>query len=652
MKLDAREADRLFGEALQSYRGGRYDEAVARYRAVLALAPYHARAHHHLGSLAVRAGQPMAGLTHFKVALQANAWHGDYWASYVDALARAGLAEPARQMLAHAQARGLAPELVAQLARQLPGATFGGVSNPVPAPATQILARLATLGRARHFAEMESLAGALTMREPANGAAWLALGTAILEQGGGVEAYEPLCMAVAILPGNADAHESLGTACVRMGEFALAETCFRHALASAPNVARTRSNLLFVLNYTADASSATRLAEAREYGQRATESAGMRHSSWHCGPPGSDAERLRVGLVSGDLVSHPVGHFLESLLGQLDPRRVELFAYSTNDRTDELTERIRPRLTAWRSIANRDDADAAATIHADGIHVLIDLAGHTAANRLAVFAQKPAPVQVSWLGYFATTGVQEIDYLLADHVGLPASLRAQFTEKIHYLPDTRLCFTPPREAPEVAPLPALKNGYVTFGCFQQLSKLQEPVLAAWARVLAAVPESRLRVQSPPLAADAVRHDFARRLATQGIDPARADLFAGAPRGDYLAAHAEVDIILDTFPYPGGTTTCEALWMGVPTMTLAGDSLLARQGASLLAAAGLSDWIAETTDGYVSGVVARAADLASLSVLRTGLREQVAASPLFDAPRFARHFEAALMAMWRAAGGDV
>jgi protein O-GlcNAc transferase len=373
------------------------------------------------------------------------------------------------------------------------------------------------------------------------------------------------------------------------------------------------------MNYNAHSPQSC-LEEARNYG-RIVAGKAERFSAWQCAAP---PDRLRVGLVSGDLCDHPVAYFLENLLVQLDHDRIELIAYPTRHKQDDLTARIRRHFSAWKPLTGLSDEAAARLIHADGVHVLIDMSGHTGYNRLPVFAWKPAPVQVTWLGYFATTGVAEMDYLLADEAGVPAARQAQFTETVWYLPDTRLCFSAPGVELPVAPLPALSKGRFTFGNFQNLAKVGDEVLAAWGDILSALPDARLRIQTYQL-----------------------DVHGSAQRAAYLAAHAEVDMILDTFPYPGGTTTCEALWMGVPTLTLAGDSLLARQGASLLSAAGLAQWVANSQEEYVAKAVAFASDLPELAALRAGLREQVLASPLFDAPRFARHFEEALWGMWRA-----
>jgi protein O-GlcNAc transferase len=342
-----------------------------------------------------------------------------------------------------------------------------------------------------------------------------------------------------------------------------------------------------------------------------------------------------------------VGYFLESLLTEFDPARIELFAYPTDLQVDELTIRIKPYFAAWKPLLGLNDEAAARLIHADGIHILIDLSGHTSKNRLPLFAWKPAPVQTNWLGYFATTGVAEMDYLLADKVGVPESHRGDFSETIWYLPDTRLCFTPPDTPLPVASLPALKNGYLTFGCFQNLSKVGNDVLTAWGSILTALPNAKLRWQCTQLGDPAIAAQLVLRLQQQGIAPARVILLGAVSREAYLAAHSDVDVILDTFPYPGGTTTCEALWMGVPTLTLAGETLLARQGASLLTAGGLGEWVANSGEEYINKAVGLTENLPRLAALRVGLREQVRVSPLFDAQRFARNFEEALWGMWRA-----
>jgi len=455
--------------------------------------------------------------------------------------------------------------------------------------------------------------------------------------------------ALKLKPDSAMIYSNLGAVLQELGQIKEALTSCRRALKLDSSLTVVRSNLLGMLNSTSSDTAEQRLEEAMKYGSAVSRKVSAPFAAWRCE---ESSQRLRVGLVSCDLRNHPVGYFLESLLANLDPARVELFAYPTDDHVDALTMRIRPYFAKWHLLSKLNDADAARTIHADGVHVLLDLSGHTEQNRLPIFAWKPAPVQASWLGYFATTGVAEMDYLLADEMGVPDEQRQYFTEKIWYLPDTRLCFSAPEHDLPVGALPALNNGHITFGCFQRLTKVGGDVLAAWARILGALPNARLRWQCKQLGDPAVAAKFVTRLQQHGIDPARVTMLGEVSREAYLNAHAEVDVILDTFPFPGGTTTCEALWMGVPTLTLAGDTLLARQGASLLKAAGLAEWIATGTDDYIARAVALSGDLSKLAALRAGLREQVRLSPLFDAKRFARNFEDALWGMWEARHGNI
>jgi predicted O-linked N-acetylglucosamine transferase (SPINDLY family) len=466
----------------------------------------------------------------------------------------------------------------------------------------------------------------------------------VLRDSGRLAEAEASCRAaIACRPDYAEAHACHGAVLTAIGRLDEGEAGFRRALQLRPDYLEARSALLYVHHFRADRSVADDLEEARQYGRVATLQAKPGFTNWNAPatPP-----RLRVGLVSGDLREHPVGHFLEGLLAQVDRSRLEVIAYPTRRLADRVTERIRSHCDRWSPLYGQDDATAAKLIHADGVHVLFDLAGHSANGRLPVFARKPAPVQASWLGYFATTGVAEIDYLLADPVSVPSQHRHHFTERVWYLPDTRLCFTPPATETAVAPLPALGSGHVTFGSFQNLTKVNDAVLALWARVLGAAPRTRLRLQNRQLADPAVRRRLLGQLASLGIAADRLSMHGPVSRDDYLEAHREVDLILDTFPFPGGTTTCEALWMGVPTLTLAGDRMIGLQGASLLAAAGLADWIARSPDDYVDRALALAADAAALAALRAQLRGRVLASPLFDARRFARNFEDAVWGMWR------
>jgi len=448
-----------------------------------------------------------------------------------------------------------------------------------------------------------------------------------------------------IKPDYSEGLSNLGNALKDLGRLNDAVAIYRRALEVKPDYLDAHSNLLFTHNYLLDQPAEALLSEARRFGDIAARQA---HSyvDWHNDP---DPDRcLRVGWVSGDLHNHPVGYFAEGVIAALASDagdRLELFGYPTHFQADELTERIKACCHGWHSAAGLSDECLAKRIRDDRIDILIDLSGHTAHNRLRMFARKPAPVQVSWLGYFATTGVAAMDYFLADPWTLPKSDEAHFTEKIWRLPETRLCFTPPDVDVQIASLPALKNGYITFGCFSNLTKINDDVVALWGRVLATVPNSRLFVKAKQLREGAVRQDLVRRFAAQGVAAERLSLEGLTPRAEYLAVHRRVDVTLDPFPFPGGTTSVESLWMGVPVLTLTGQRFLSRQGTGLLMNAGLREWIATDKDDYVARAAFHTTDLPRLARLRSGLRQQLLASPLFDAPGFARHFEAALRGMW-------
>jgi predicted O-linked N-acetylglucosamine transferase (SPINDLY family) len=460
------------------------------------------------------------------------------------------------------------------------------------------------------------------------------------------EAVESFRRALEIQPDFAEEHSNLGAALTDLGQFDEALACTRRALEIKPDYHVAHSNLLFIHNYLGDQPASLMLADARRFGESAARLA-RPYTTW---PNPPEPERcLRVGLVSGDLCDHPVGYFLVGVLEALTLQaagRVEIFGYPNRPSNDETGKRIRACCRGWHSAVGLSDEALARRIRDDAIDILIDLSGHTVHNRLPVFAWRPAPVQVSWLGYFATTGVAEMDYFMADPWTLPESEEAHFTENIWRLPETRLCFTPPEAKVEAGPLPALAAGHVTFGCFNNLTKMNDAVVALWARVMASVPNSRLFLKSRQFAEASVRLGVAERFAAHGIDAGRLILEGYVPRANYLAAYQRVDIGLDPFPYPGGTTTVEALWMGVPVLTLAGERFLARQGVGLLMNAGLPEWVASSPDDYVAKAVSHASNLQRLAALRNGLRQQVLASPIFDARRFAMHFENALRNMWR------
>ncbi len=313
---------------------------------------------------------------------------------------------------------------------------------------------------------------------------------------------------------------------------------------------------------------------------------------------------------------------------------------------DATTDRFRALADHWRNTIGLSDAAMADLVRRDQIDVLVDLAGHTAGNRLLVFARRPAPVQVEYLlGHGYSSGLSAMDAFLADAVLAPEGCENLFSERLIRLPRIPLAYTPPAEMPPVGPLPALANGFVTFGHFGRPVRLNDGVIAAWSRILHAVPGSRLVLNSAPFGEPAGREMFAARFGAHGIDRARLDLIFTMPQTKTWAAYGMIDIALDPFPHNAGTTTIEALWQGVPVVTLAGRPSVGRFGASILHSMGLDDWVTVDADRYVARAVAAAADPETLARLRGALRERFAASPLHDAPGLARHVEVAFRALW-------
>lgn len=508
---------------------------------------------------------------------------------------------------------------------------------------------MTNLGRALCLGQRHDLAASVFDRAIALDArsvpAHLGRADALRELGLLEEAESSYRQALALRPGLAQAHTGLGICLVQQGRAQNALAEYEAAQAAARDDLAVLPCMMFARQYLPDPEPLAWLAEARAFGQAARAHARPFQTWKVSADPG---RKLRVGLVSGDLREHPVAHFLDAVLRELvagHGDRIEWVAYHNHPDEDAMSERLRSRCAAWHRVSRWSDAQLAQQIHADGVDLLVDLAGHTEHNRVTVFAWRAAPVQLNWLGYFATTGIAEMDHLLADSHTVPPGNETHFTENIWRLPATRLCFTPPAEEVPVSALPALANGHITFGCFNHLGKLNARVIEVWSRILQRVPHSRLLLKAKQLTGTATRERLLQAFAAHGIGADRLLLEAGSPRQAYLETYHRVDIGLDPFPYTGGTTTVESLWMGVPVLTLAGATLIGRQGLGLLHNAGLPDWVAHSNDDYVERAVALAARPDTLAALRAQLRAQVLASPLFDAPAFAGHFEQALRGMW-------
>ncbi|NNM51875.1 MAG: tetratricopeptide repeat protein [Pseudomonadales bacterium] len=447
-------------------------------------------------------------------------------------------------------------------------------------------------------------------------------------------------------PGDLAAYHTLGRLALAAAHYDVAESMFREAVAHAPEDWKSASSILYVQNYQPDMSPKDRLAEARRWGQYISDWEhrhwGPAHQSWDVDPAPA---RLRVGLVSGDLRQHPVGFFLEGMLEYIDPCRLELFAYVSWPEADALTERLKSNFSAWVPVHDLDDAQLVQRIRSDHIHVLIDLSGHTKHTRLPAFAGRPAPVQVAWLGYFGTTGLPEMDYILVDEYVSPSSEPSQFSEQRWWLDQTYRCFSAPHEEVPVSPLPALEKGYVTLGCFNHISKLNVRALQLWGRILQAIPNARLWLKTGAFDDPQEVESYQRYLVSCGLDTQRVIFQGGSPRQQYLECFHHIDFALDPFPFTGGTVSVEGLWMGVPVLTLKGQDFLSRSGENLLYNLDLASWVARDVDDYLAQARYWSEHLTELATLRADLRHRLQYSPLLDGKKFAQRWQDALWAIW-------
>jgi protein O-GlcNAc transferase len=517
--------------------------------------------------------------------------------------------------------------LILGMLKQLFGSKGAGAS---PAPAM-----------ARAGADLPALREAVARAPGDAGASWRLVGalTASEEYESARDEAERL---VRLAPGLAEAHVNLGHVQRNLGSLREALESYRCALAIDPGHVEARSSLLLALNYSTEHSPGEIFSEHLAFGER-------------CGPvpaaPAPDPawpRRLRIGYVSPDFRSHVVTCFMLPALARHDRERFEIFCYYTYPEADSVTHFLRPLVEHWSDCAHLSDADLAARIRADRIDILVDLAGHMACQRLNVFAQRPAPVQATYLGYPNTTGLAAVDYRIGDAwVDPPGESDRYYTEHVARLGRSFLCYRPGPDIHEVVRLPASRAGRVTFGCFSNFQKLSDPFFATAARVLVAVPGSRLLLKARPLASHQVADAVRARFAAAGIGADRLVLRGWSPKAeDHLREYREVDIALDSFPYNGTTTTCEAMWMGAPVITLRGDRHAGRVGASLLTAVGLPGQVARDTDEYVRIAAGLAADLQKLADLRAGMRDRLRQSPLMDELGFTRELERCYEVMWQ------
>jgi len=438
-----------------------------------------------------------------------------------------------------------------------------------------------------------------------------------------------------------DALACLGTTYREQGRIDLAVDYCRKAIALQPRSAVLRSNLLYLIQYHPDYDSKALLAEHRAYGELAVGEASAR-TARHANSADPDRP-LRIGMVSADFRTHPVGRQILPLFRLRDRAAFQFICYSNVTRPDKTTDLFRQLADDWRPITGVGDDNAAELVRRDAIDILIDLSMHTAGHRLGIFTRKPAPVSATFAAYPGSTGISRIDWRISDPHLDPPGADADYVERTARLPRTFWCFEPDLDAPDVNPLPALTNGYVTFGCLGHACKVNATVIPLWAAVMKQVDNSRLRLLATPGAG--VQH-ICDQFSAAGIDPGRVDFVVRQPRIDYLREFLKIDIGLDTIPYNGHTTTLDSFWMGVPVVSIVGRTVVGRGGLSQLANLGLSELVAAEPAGFVRISADLASDLPALNAMRQSLRGRMAQSPLCDTRQFCGDIQTLLRQLWR------
>ena len=677
-----------FEAARKALEAGDRDGARRELHEVLQLAPDHASAHNLIGFIALRDGNPRDAEAWFRKAIDADPDNRVFRENLelacslqqqltATAPLRAQLAVDPRQpelwrRLAQAEAAGrnldaaLAalheglshcperPELLHLLANylhylgRLPEAAthYHHAIRVAPQPVDARIDLSLVYLRLLNGDLAEKLARDAVDGTPESARAAVNLGTVLYQRNRFIEALAHLERGRALQPEEARSYNQLGMTWSALGEVKQALAHFRRGLELKPDYAIVRSNLMLTLLYSDEVKGREIYYEARRYTSGMLVPAAPVHRN------SRDTERrLRIGFVSGDFRRHVVGMFLLPLFRQRDRAQAHYTCYSLIDAPDPFTQMLARNADAWIDARALDDTQFAARVEADAIDILIDLTGHTSDNRLAVFARRPAPVQVTWLGYPGTTGAPGIAYRLTDDVLDPPGSEALSTEIPVRLVSGFFCYAPLPEwggSLSVSALPSAATGHVTFGAFNNLAKVSPTCVHAWAEILRRVPGSRLLTRAKPFSDAAARERFVSRFTVLGIDAARVDPRPYLPEpARHLEIYNEVDIHLDSLPYAGGTTTCDALWMGAPVVTLAGDRPSARLGATVLKRLALPELIAANPQEYVEIAVRLAGDTERLARLRTEMRSRFTASPLHNAAAFAASFERALRILWQA-----
>jgi predicted O-linked N-acetylglucosamine transferase (SPINDLY family) len=632
--------------------------AIAAAKAALARQPNFAEAHANLANALKKSGDNEAALAEYRRAIELNPAYAD---AYINMAAVLYQLERLNESIeACHMAMSLLPTS-AQAHNNL-GAALDALNRcdeAIEAYATAIrldpkdpvahanfafaMARQGDLDRA-----LDACKAAIDLK-PDYADAWSYQAHVLCEKGLLGEAFESARKAVSLDPELAAAHNTMGNVLKDMGRIREAIDSYRHACHAAPEAPGYHSNLVYTLYFDPDCPPQTLLEEHLAWAHqhaRPFESKIRPHTNNR-----DPNRRLKIGYVSPDFRAHPVGRFLLPLFQAHDHTNFEIFCYASVVRPDVFTPRLQACADVWRDVRSMTNTDLAEQIRRDQIDILIDLTMHMGANRLPLFAMKPAPVQVTYLAYAGTTGLSTIDYRLTDPYLDPPDMPQEFyTEKSFRLAHSYWCYQPTIENLAQTPLPAPSAGHVTFGCLNNFCKLNTATLTVWEKILRKVPDSRLMLHT---GAGEHRQAVNRFFSAAGIDPQRIDFVEKLSLPRYMDQYHQMDIALDPFPYVGGTTTCDALWMGVPVVTLAGSTAISRGGVSILSNIGHPEWIADSPEQYVEIAAALASDLPRLAEIRKNLRDQLAHSPLTDASRFARDMESAYRQMWLAwcAGGS-
>ena len=596
---------------------GRLAEAAQIYRAILAQHPNHADTLHLLGIIAVMTAQPEQAVELIGRAIAVNPSVAGYHTDLGIALATLGRKEDA--IAAHRKALELDPRL------------FNARHN--------LGSVLTSIGQYDEAISSFEIAAQLKPDDPNT---HNCLGVALLLSQRLDEAFAEFEEAKRLSPNSPHVFMHLGHAHLECAQHDEALACFDRALALGPPVANRLSTKIFAMHCHPGYDSLAILKSAKQWEALVTAPL-PRPIPPHPNDRTVD-RKLRIGYVSPDFRNHPVGRCILPLLSHHDRGQFEIYCYSSAAQEDSTTAMLRQCADGWRDICPLPDERVAEMIRNDRIDILVDLALHTVGHRLSVFARKPAPVQISYLGYCSTTGLSAMDYRLSDpYVDPPEVDLSVYCEQTIRLPRNYLCYAPMGDAPEVSPPPCLSGGAITFGCLNNFMKCSAVSLDLWARILLSVPKSRLILHAKPgRHLDRVRERFERG----GVSPSRLEFVGKQDWPQYIQTYARIDIALDPFPYNGGITTCEALWMGVPVITLSGKTAVGRVGRSILSNVGLPEMIAPSPEQYLQLAVDLANNHDRLKQLRAELRPRLQGSPLMDGPQLARDIESVYRNAWR------